>query len=166
MEIPSLARQREIIDAVYNQGLNDGDLSVAEKYLTPDYRSHGSYDDSITGPASFRMTIEMQHRSFSDIRYEVLDVVSMGDKSAIRWVMRGRPHRPVRRHSPTGMEIEHNAMIFLRFEGDQIGRARGIVDNFTLMRVLQGGKAGGPLAGGKPAGGPPAGRPQPAAAHS
>jgi len=56
-----LARQREIIDAVYNQGLNDGDLSVAEKYLTPDYRSHGSYDDSITGPASFRMTIEMQH---------------------------------------------------------------------------------------------------------
>ena len=52
MEIPSLARQREIIDAVYNQGLNDGDLSVAEKYLTPDYRSHGSYDDSITGPLS------------------------------------------------------------------------------------------------------------------
>jgi len=64
------------------------------------------------------------------------------------------------------MEIEHNAMIFLRFEGDQIAERWGIVDNFTLMRVLQGGKAGGPLAGGKPAGGPPAGRPQPAAAHS
>jgi predicted ester cyclase len=171
MEIPSLARQREIIDAVYNQGLNDGDLSVAEKYLTPDYRSHGSYDDSITGPASFKMTIEMQHRSFSDIRYEVLDVVSMGDKSAIRWVMRGRHTGPFVGIPPTGMEIEHNAMIFLRFEGDQIAERWGIVDNFTLMRVLQGGKAGAPLAAGKPAGGPPAGgppngRPQPAGAHS
>jgi predicted ester cyclase len=167
MEIPSLERQREIIDAVYNQGLNGRDMSVADKYLTPDYRSHGSYDDSITGPASFKMTIEMQHRSFSDIHYEVLDVVSQGDKSAIRWVMRGKHTGPFVGIPPTGMEIEHNAMIFLRFEGDQIAERWGIVDNFTLMRVLQGGKAGGPLAGGPPAGAKPAnGQSQPVAAKS
>ena len=138
MEIPSLARQREIIDILYDQGLNAGDMSIAEKYLTPDYRSHGSYDDSITGPASFRMTIERQHRSFSDVKYEVLDVVSQGDRSAIRWVMRGRHTGPFVGIPPTGMEIEHNAMIFLRFEGDKIAERWGIVDNFTLLRTLQG----------------------------
>jgi predicted ester cyclase len=166
MGIPSLERQREIIDIVYNQGLNGGDLSVAEKYLTADYQSHGSYDDSVRGPASFRMTIEMQHRAFSDVKYEILDVVSMGDQSAIRWVMRGRHTGPFIGIPPTNMEIEHNAMIFLRFEGDQIAERWGIVDNFTLLRTLQGVApgplAGGPPAGGRPAGGPPAGRPQPA----
>lgn len=168
MEIPSVERQREIIDIVYNRGLNAGDLSVADQYLTPDYQSHGSYDDSVRGPASFKMTIAMQHRSFSDIKYEVLDVVSEGDKSAIRWVMRGRHTGPFIGIPPTGREIEHHAMIILRFEGDQIAERWGIVDNFTLMRTLQGaapgpltavgGRPGGPP-GGPPAGGPPAGGP-------
>lgn len=161
MQVPSIERQREIIDAVYNQGLNAGDMSVAEKYLTEDYQSHGSYDDSVRGPASFRLTIEMQHRSFSDVKYEVLDVVGQGDKSAIRWVMRGRHTGPFIGIPPTGMEIEHNAMIFLRFEGEKIAERWGIVDNFTLLRTLQG-AAPGPLAGGPPGGrpgGPPAGGP-------
>jgi len=158
MEIPSVERQREIIDAVYNQGLNDGDLSVAEKYLTEDYRSHGSYDDSITGPASFRMTIEMQHRSFSDVHYEVLDVISAGDKSAIRWVMKGKHTGPFVGIPATGKEIEHNAMIFLRFEGDKIAERWGIVDNFTLMRQLQG--ISGPLTG-PPGSRPAAAKPEP-----
>jgi predicted ester cyclase len=113
-------------------------MSIAEKYLTPDYRSHGSYDDSITGPASFRMTIERQHRSFSDVRYEVLDIVSQGDRSAIRWVMRGRHTGPFIGIPATGKEIEHHAVIFLRFEGDKIAERWGIVDNFSLLRTLQG----------------------------
>lgn len=179
MDIPSVERQREIIDIVYNRGLNAGDLSVADQYLTQDYQSHGSYDDSIRGPQSFKLTIDMQHRSFSDVKYEVLDVVSEGDKSAIRWVMRGRHTGPFLGIPPTGKEIEHNAMIILRFEGDKIAERWGIVDNFTLMRTLQGAApgpltgagrpAGGPPNGGPPVGGPPAGGPPargPQPAHS
>jgi len=158
MEIPTIERQREIVDIVYNQGLNAGDLSVAEKYLTEDYHSHGSYDDSITGPASFRLTIEMQHRSFTDVKYEILDVVSEGDKSAIRWVMRGRHTGPFIGVPATGKEIEHHAMIFLRFEGEKIAERWGIVDNFALLKMLRG-EAAGPLAGGPPGGGPPGGGP-------
>jgi predicted ester cyclase len=153
MGIPSTERQREIIDIVYNKGLNAGDLSVADKYLTEDYESHGSYDDSIRGPASFKMTINMQHRAFSDVAYEVLDIVTEGDKSAIRWVMRGRHTGPFIGVPATGLEIEHHAMILLRFEGDQIAERWGVVDNFTLLRTLQG-HAPGPLA----AAGPPQGR--------
>jgi predicted ester cyclase len=145
MEIPSLERQREIIDIVFNRGLNEGDLSVADKYLTENYESHGSYDDSIKGPASFKLTIEMQRRSFSDITYEVKDVVSQGDKSALHWVMRGRHTGPFVGIPATGKEVEHQAMLILRFEGDQIAERWGVVDNFTLMRKLQG--ISGPLAG-------------------
>lgn len=145
-QIPSVERQREIIDIVYNKGLNDGDLSVADRYLTPDYQSHGSYDDSVRGPASFKMTIEMQHRSFSDIRYEVLDVVSEGDRSAIRWVMKGKHTGPFLGIPATNSEVEHHALLILRFEDDRIAERWGIVDNFTLMRTLQGitGALGGP----------------------
>jgi predicted ester cyclase len=154
MEIPSIERQREIIDIVYNRGLNAGDLSVADRYLTADYQSHGSYDDSVRGPAAFKLTIEMQHRAFSDISYEVLDVVSEGDKSAVRWVMHGKHTGPFIGVPATGTKVEHHALLILRFEDDRIAERWGIVDNFTLLRTLQG--VAGPLTG------PPAGRPQPA----
>jgi predicted ester cyclase len=167
MEITSPERQREIIDIVYNKGLNDGDLTVADQYLTPDYQSHGSYDDSIRGPASFKLTIAMQHRSFSDVRYEVQDIVTEGDKSAVRWVMRGRHTGTFIGIPATGKEIEHNAMLILRFEGDRIAERWGIVDNFTLIRELQGAAPGPLIAVGGPPGahGPLASRPQPAASE-
>jgi predicted ester cyclase len=155
---PSAERQKEIIEEIYYKGLNTGDLSVADQYIAEDYRSHGSHDDSMRGPEAFKFTIRKQRSAFSDVEYEILDLISMDDRSAVRWVMRGRHTGEFLGVEPTGKTVEHNAIIWLRFEGEKIVERWGIIDNFSLMRVLRGGS---PL-GGPPAGGPPAGRPAPA----
>lgn len=139
-------KQREIVDRVYDEGLNKGDLSAADRYLTPDFRNNGSHDDSMSGPEAFKHTIKVQRSAFSDIKYEILDFISQGDKAAIRWVMRGRHTGPFIGIPATGLEVEHHGMIFFRFEGEKIAERWGIVDNFSLQRFLQsGGKPAGPL---------------------
>ncbi|MCT4356199.1 ester cyclase [Streptomyces sp. Je 1-79] len=153
----SAEKLREVVDKVYDEGLNGGDLSVADRHLTADFRNNGSHDDSMRGPEAFKHTIKVQRGAFSDVKYEILDFVAQDDKAAVRWVMRGRHTGPFIGIPATGLEIEHHGMIIFRFEGEKIAERWGIVDNFALQRFLQsGGKPAGPLTPGGPggAGGP------------
>ncbi len=134
----SATRQRGIVDQIWLVGLNQGDLSIADKYLTPDFRNHGSHDDALTGPESFKLTINKQRAAFSDIRYEILDFLSDGDRACVRWVMHGKHTGTFIGVPPTGKQVEHHAILILRFEGDKIAERWGIVDNFSLMRTLRG----------------------------
>ncbi|MFD4606335.1 ester cyclase [Streptomyces sp. NPDC058464] len=146
-------QQKELIEKVFHEGLDLGDLSAADRYLTADFRNHGSHDDSMRGPEAFKHTIRIQQSAFSDIKYEILDFIAMGDKAAIRWVMHGRHTGPFIGIQPTGLQVQHQAIIWFRFEGDRIAERWGIVDNFALQKFLQsGGKPVGPLTpAGKPA---------------
>lgn len=144
MNAPSAQRQQEIIETIYYQGLNTGNLDIADQYLTDDFHSHGSHDDSMVGPEAFKFTIRIQRAAFSDVEYEILDFISMGDKAAVRWVMRGKHTGEFLGVPPTGKVVEHNAIIWLRFEGEKIAERWGIIDNFTLLKVLRGGRPATP----------------------
>ncbi|MFE3169361.1 ester cyclase [Streptomyces sp. NPDC059224] len=146
-------QQKELIEKVFHEGLDLGDLSAADRYLTADFRNNGSHDDSMRGPEAFKHTIRIQQSAFSGIKYEILDFISMGDKAAIRWVMHGKHTGPFIGIKPTGLQVQHQAIIWFRFEGDKIAERWGIVDNFSLQKFLQsGGKPVGPLTpAGKPA---------------
>ena len=135
--VASAERQREIVDQIWLVGLNKGDLSIADKYLTDDFQNHGSHDDSLTGPASFKLTIEKQRSGFSEIEYEILDFLSQGDRCVVRWIMKGVHTGTFIGVPPTGKRVEHHAILILRFEGDKIAERWGIVDNFALLRHLR-----------------------------
>lgn len=154
----SAEQQRELVERVFDEGLNQGDLSAADRYLTADFRNHGSHDDSMRGPEAFKHTIRIQRSAFSEIKYEILEFLSQGDRAAIRWVMHGKHTGPFLGIPATGLTVEHHAAIFFRFEGEKIAERWGIIDNFALERFLKsGGKPAGPLTA-KPGGpGPQAG---------
>lgn len=136
-ELSSAEVQRAVVDKIWLDGLNSGDLSVADECLTADFRNHGSHDDSLTGPEAFKLTINKQRSGFSDIEYEILDFVSQGDRAAVRWIMRGKHTGTFLGVPPTGRTVEHHAVLILRFEGDKVAERWGVVDNYTLLRTLQ-----------------------------
>ncbi|CAO0835083.1 Ester cyclase OS=Streptomyces microflavus OX=1919 GN=G3I39_37215 PE=4 SV=1 [Streptomyces microflavus] len=51
-------QQREVVEKVFHEGLDLGDLTAADRYLTSDFRNHGSHDDSMRGPEAFKHTIQ------------------------------------------------------------------------------------------------------------
>ncbi|MGI5237975.1 ester cyclase [Dactylosporangium sp. CA-139066] len=148
--VASAEKQREVVDQIWLVGLNQGDLSIADKHLTPDFRNHGSHDDSLTGPEAFKLTIRKQRSGFSDIRYEILDFLSEGDRACVRWVMHGRHTGMFLGVPPTGKIVEHHAILILRFEGEKVAERWGIVDNFALLNFLRGTRPGGPGGPGGP----------------
>ncbi|MEW2071267.1 nuclear transport factor 2 family protein, partial [Streptomyces sp. NPDC007346] len=75
-------QQREVVEKVFHEGLDLGDLTAADRYLTADFRNHGSHDDSMRGPEAFKHTIRIQQSAFSEIKYEILDFISQGDRAA------------------------------------------------------------------------------------
>ncbi|MGY3202332.1 ester cyclase [Streptomyces sp. TE5632] len=87
-------QQKELIEKVFHEGLDLGGLSAADRYLTADFRNHGSHDDSMRGPEAFKHTTKIQQSAFSDIKYETLDFISQGDKAASRTTAAGSPRPP------------------------------------------------------------------------
>lgn len=136
-DVDTAELQRAVVDKIWLEGLNKGDLSIADQYLTEDFRNHGSHDDSLRGPEAFKLTIRKQRSGFSDIEYVILDFLSQGDKCCVRWIMRGKHTGEFLGVQPTGKTVEHHAILILRFEGGKIAERWGIVDNFALMRFLQ-----------------------------
>lgn len=129
--------QKNVVHRLFMEGLNKGDLDVADELMAPDFVNHGSMDDSLRGPEAFKTTIRRQRGAFSDIRYEILDTLSEGDRVAIRWVMHGVHTGEFLGVPATHRTVEHHAMIFFRFEGGKLAERWGIVDNFALLRVLK-----------------------------
>lgn len=163
--IASPETQRMIVDKIFTGGLTNGDFAVADEYLTADFKNHGSHDDSLTGPEAFKHTMRIQRSAFSDIKYEIVDFISEGERAAIRWIMRGKHTGPFLGVPATGLEVEHHAIIWFRFVGHRIAERWGIVDNFALLNFFKAhgfnqvpgaGKPGGP---GGPGGPAPAGGP-------
>ncbi len=129
-------QQKDVVHRLFMEGLNKGDLSVADELMTPDFINHGSMDDSLTGPEAFKTTINRQRGAFTDISYKILDTISEGDRVAIRWVMHGVHTGEFLGVPATHRTVEHHAMIFFRFEGGKLAERWGIVDNFALLRTL------------------------------
>lgn len=136
-EVATAEVQRAVVDKIWLEGLNQGDLSIADDYLTADFQNHGSHDDSLRGPEAFKLTIRKQRSGFSEISYEILDFLSQGDRACVRWIMRGKHTGEFLGVPPTGKTVEHHAILILRFEGDKVAERWGIVDNFALLRFLQ-----------------------------
>ena len=74
----------------------EGDFDAIEENVTDDYFNVRSADEPLEsrrlGPAGLRVTIEWLHRAFTDLRFEIHDVIVSGTRVAIRATMHGRQH--------------------------------------------------------------------------
>src|ERR1700759_2147350 len=73
-------------------------------FVHPDYRNHEARgeDAELRGPEAFAASIVNLNRSFSELRFELLDQVADGPTVAIRTVMHGVHSGPMRALAATG----------------------------------------------------------------
>src|SRR5207237_6487663 len=79
------------------------------------------------GPEAARQSVALYLALFPDLRFEVDDQVSEGDKVASRWTLRGT-HR--------GREVELRGIVISRFEGGRIIEDWAASDTVELVRQL------------------------------
>lgn len=94
------------------EGLNRGDVSVADEVFAPDCVIHitGS-PEAIRGTAAFKQMLGGMLSAFPDLHFTIEDQFSAGDKVATRWRAVGTNTGPLGEVPPTGKRIRVEGLI-------------------------------------------------------
>lgn len=116
----------------WNRQVYDGlEGTVADGTI---FHIHGKTRE--TGFDDMKRLVAYWHRTFDGFRAAVEDVVSEGDRVAVRLTFSGRHVGVWHGIQPSGAEIEFTAMMFFRFENGRIVEIWEEYDEAGLVRQL------------------------------
>lgn len=120
-----------------------------ERLVHPDFQNWEADGPgaALRGPASFAATIEALNRAFSDIRFEILEVVSEGDLVAVRTVMRGVHTGPMRALEPAGKPFAMSQSHWFRIVDGRVSEHWANRDDLGFLHQV--GAAAAPRVGGE-----------------
>jgi len=75
----------------YEEVLNQGDLSVVDELIAPDFLNHEAPPGRDRGPESMRWLATMLRTAFPDLRFTIEELVAEGDIVAGRLTMSAVP---------------------------------------------------------------------------
>ena len=126
------AKQRRIWEEVLNQG----DLSVADEIIPPNYVYHGPMGMEFKGPEGFKQIITMYRTAFPDIHITVDDMVAEGDKVVSRITARGTHKGELMGIAPTGKQIIITGIYISRYVGGKEVEVWASSDMLGMMQQL------------------------------
>jgi predicted ester cyclase len=121
---------------VYEEGLNGGNLAVAEELIDPEFLDREAHPGGNRGPESLRRLITMLRTAFPDLRFEIEDLIAEGDTVAGRLTMNGTHEGPLMGMPPTGRAVRQAHMHFVRFRDGKAVEHWGVRDDVGMMRQL------------------------------
>ncbi len=108
-------------ERVWIDGLNRGDLSVADSVFAPNSVIHmaGSPEPNLS-LSGFKQMVGGLLAAFPDIRLTIEDQVVTADKVATRWTAVGTHTGPLGDTKPTGRRIRIAGLILDHVSGDRV----------------------------------------------
>jgi predicted ester cyclase len=132
MSVQNKVAMRRIFEEAWNQG----DFTVVEEILSPDYMAHFAPPGAPAGREGFRWFITMYRTAFPDLQLQVDDMMADGDKVISRFTIRGTHTGQLMNIAPTNKEVTVTGIVIVRFENGQNIEAWGETDRFGLMQQL------------------------------
>jgi steroid delta-isomerase-like uncharacterized protein len=129
-----MTSKTEIVHRFYEDMLNQRRPELAEELITPDMTTHDPA--APLGPAAVRRVDGFMRAGFSDLHYQVEDVISEGDKAAVRWTLTGTHDGDFFGTPPTGRKIEVTGNVIFGFDSDRINQIWAVVDVNRLQQQI------------------------------
>jgi len=120
----------------YEELFNQGDLSLVEELIAPDFLNHEAPPGSNRGPESMRQLIRMLRTAFPDLHFTIEELVAEGDTVAGRVIMSGTHQGTFQGMPPTGRSLRQAQMHFVRFRDSKAVEHRAVRDDVGLMQQL------------------------------
>ena len=121
---------RRYLDAVWNQG----DLSVIDELIAPDFRQHSA--GVPPGRDGVKQFFSLLRAAFPDIQNTVDALIAEGDTVVWRSTIRGTHRGPFRGIPATGKSVTITAINIVRLANGQIAENWGEQDNLGLLQQL------------------------------
>ncbi|MEO8246408.1 MAG: ester cyclase [Chloroflexota bacterium] len=116
------------------EGFTSGDLSVCDELVAPDMLEHQR--GLLPGSEGLKETIGTLHRSFSDFRLDIEDMVADGDRIWIRAIGSGINTGSFFGRPPTGCSFSITVFDQMRFRDGRIIEHWGSPDQLGLLQQL------------------------------
>jgi steroid delta-isomerase-like uncharacterized protein len=120
---------RRWIDEVWNKR----NMAAIEDFLAPSYVGHASGVPDAKGPEGFRQRHTALSTAFPDFRYTAEDIITEGDKVAVRYTLHGTHQGEFMGIAPTGKEMTWTGMTILHIANGKIQETWLLTD---LVRQL------------------------------
>jgi len=118
---------RDVLDA-----MNAGDIAAVGPLVSPDFVDHGAPPWAPQGRAGYLQILGFVTQALK-IRYELHDIVAVGDKVAIRAVAHGVNAVDTLGFAPTGKPYAMDTMHFYREAGGVLVEHWGVRDEISVL---------------------------------
>ena len=135
----SAEENKAVVQRVYEQIFNQGNLDQIEELISPDIVDHEAPPPGMEGLEDIevlRQFVKMSHDAFPDLQFTVEDMIAEGDKVAARYTMRGTHQGEFMGMAPTGNRIEVTGTDIMRCEDGKIAEHWGNFDDLGMMQQL------------------------------
>jgi predicted ester cyclase len=144
-----LEENKSIVCYIMADLFNQGDLSLADKFIAPEFLDHSAPSGmNNRGPGPLSQIVMTLRMAFPDLHYILEEIVAEGEMVAARVTMSGTHLRPFLDLSPTGRSVRMCEMHFFRIKDGKAIEHWEIRDDLGLMQQL--GVIPTPLIIGKP----------------
>lgn len=133
----SSEQNKVLIERCY-RAFGDGDLQLLDEAAAPDYAYHDPGNPSIHTWTEHRAQLSALHRSMSELRFNIDELVAEDDRVAVRWTMRGTVVGSLMGVSAPGRRIEMAGHSMYRLARGKVAVAYSLSDLLGLKRQLQG----------------------------
>ncbi len=116
--------------------LGSKDLKGLDEAVAPGFVDHALPPGFPAGKEGVRRYFAGLHSAFSDLRFNVEDIIAEGDKAAARVTGQATQSGEFMGVQPTGKPVTVRFMDFLRFENGKLAEHWGIQDLLHMMQQL------------------------------
>jgi steroid delta-isomerase-like uncharacterized protein len=129
----STAENKELVQRVYGEIINGGEVERAGELIDEDYVDHQGFPGVPPGLDGFKALVSAFRTAFPDITYTIDDIVAEGDRVVTRVHIRGTHQAEFLGVAATGAHIEIPAIDVMRLEGGKVVEHWGVTDVMMLM---------------------------------
>ena len=124
-------------ERIWIEGLNRGDVSVADTVFVPDCVVHiTGVAAPLRGLGAWKELVSGLLAAFPDLHFTIEDQLVQGDHAAFRWRATGTHTGPLGAAPPTGKSIAVDGLIVDRMEGDRVRERWEQWDQSIMLQQL------------------------------
>lgn len=132
-----MSPREELVRGIYRTMFETGDVSLADRVVTAGFVDHARPPAPIPpGTEQLRAVVGYLHSIFTDLRYEIVDVIADGDRLAYRSTLTATQSGDLFGFPATGRSFTAEQIHILRFEGDLIAEHWACRDDLGALRQL------------------------------
>jgi predicted ester cyclase len=126
----------DFVSRHYEELLHRGDLSAADRDLSPDFVDHSLPPGRPQGPEGAKAFITMVRSAFPDIRFTEDESIAFGDMVGLVGCWRGRHEGTFMGIEATGRSIEMRGIVLWRIADGQLAERWAVLDYDTVFETL------------------------------